>query len=314
MTDRATEDLRPASLSEFVGQERLLNRLEPFLLQSLTTSRPLPHVFLTSAPGMGKTTLANAIANALGDEFFAVDFSSMQPKQLASFFRRFEGGIVFADEAQMMKAGQQEAMLTLLEEGYIATPHGGRIEVPWLTVIAATTHPEKIEPAFLARFPLRLEYDTYSDAEIAEMVAMMASKADLKIRADDAMRLAEAACGVPRTARDLVLAWRALTHAPHGPSVEAALDIVGLEEDGIPQIGLRYLRTLDDLEGTAGERVLSNLLNIHPRALQSVERILFAKGYVVPTPQGRSLTARGDQRLRGQRPTPGRRRVSREAV
>lgn len=304
-----TEELRPTTMSEFIGQERLRNRLHPFLMQALKTKQPLPHIFLTSGPGMGKTSLANAIAAELGDEFFTVDFSSMQPKQLVSFFRRFEGGIVFADECQMMKPAQQEALLTLLEEGYIASPHGGRIEVPWLTVIAATTHPEKIEPAFMARFALRLEYDPYEDDEITQMVTAMAAKVPVWINDEAAHRLAVAACGVPRTARDLVLAWKALTHSDDGPSVEAALDIVGLEADGLSQMGLRYLRMLDNLEGMAGERVLANLLNIHPRALSSVERLLFAKGYVVPTPQGRSLTAKGDQRLRGRQPAARSRRV-----
>jgi len=293
-----TDQLRPTVLADYVGQGRLLERLHPFMMQALVTAKPLPHIFLTSAPGLGKTTLANAIAAEVGDDFFTVDFSSMQPKQLVSFFRRFEGGIVFADETHMLKPAQQESLLTLLEEGYIASPQGCRIEVPWLTVIAATTHPEKIEPALMARFALRFEFDPYEDIEIAQMIAGMAVKAEVSISAEDAMRLAVAACGVPRTARDLVVAWDALTHA-NGPSVEAALDIVGLEEDGLSQVSLRYLRMLDNLEGLAGERVLANLLNINPRALIGVERTLFAKGYVVPTPQGRSLTPKGDQRLRG---------------
>lgn len=272
-------------------------RLSPYIKQAFYSQKPLPHIFLSSGPGMGKTTLARLIAGALSDDFDVVDFSSMTPKQIYSYFRSYRGGIILADEIHRLNRSQQDSLLTLLEEGYLVSPTGSVLHIPWLTVIGATTSPEKIDPALMSRFAVRLTYDPYTDEEMALVIAKMGKKAGLKISDDDAARLGKASGGIPRTARDLVTAFKAL-RCEDSATVEDALRLVGIAEDGLSDLHLRYLHVLDALEGVAGERVIGNLLGCHPQTLRVTEKLLLERNLIGMTPTGRTLTMSGERRIR----------------
>jgi Holliday junction resolvasome RuvABC ATP-dependent DNA helicase subunit len=145
---------------------------------------------------------------------------------------------------------------------------------------------------------LRLELDPYSDEEMAQIVQGMAFDLEAEISPEEAKALGMAAGGIPRSARDLVRAWRALSFQGT-PTVEGALLLTGREFDGLTEGHLAYLKALDKLEGHGGERVLCSLLRVHPQHLNSLERLLVTRGLISLTPTGRVLTGAGDARMRG---------------
>lgn len=291
------EALRPESLAKFIGQEALKERLSPFITESRETRAPMIHTLLTSEPGMGKTTLAEVISYELGDQFTPIDISRMTERQFVTFIRQFEGGILFVDEIHRARPAQQEMLLTLIEEGYISSSHGVEIEIPWLTVIAATTERHKLLPAVVRRFPLRLEYGDYSDDNMTEIVGAMGHGLGIQFEQEQASALGMAAGGVPSPARDLVRAWRALTFENRA-TVEAALDLVGREPDGLTKMHLEYMQVLSKFE-SAGERTLCTHLRAHPSELHSLERLLVRRGFITQGQQGRILNGKGQRRLKG---------------
>ncbi len=298
MTD-INESLRPTTLTDFIGQEGLKAKLMPYVCEAIETQRPLAHVLLTSMPGCGKTTLAQVIGVELGDPVVSIDLSRMNDRQFVSFVRRFDGGVLFVDEIHRAKPATQELLLTLMEEGFVNTSYGGKVSIPWLCVVAATTEPHRIVPAVASRFPLKLDYDAYSDEELGQIVAGMAFDLGVEMSTEDANALGVAAGGIPRSARDLVRAWRALSFQGT-PTVEGALVLTGRERDGLTQRHLEYMKKLDALDGVAGERVLSNVLRVHSSELLNLERFLLDRQYILLTSSGRALTGLGEARLRGQ--------------
>ena len=289
---------RPISLDAYIGQQAIKDKLRPRLAQARAECRPLPHILLTGESGGGKTTLARLIAQEVDDPFSVIDLSKMTENQFVSFVRRFEGGVLFVDEIHRAKSDRQEMLLQLLEEGFVTTSYGGEIRIDWLTVIAATTEKQKLLPTIVNRFEVRLELSPYSDDEMVEAVRGMAELPDEVCRT-----LGRAAAGNPRSARDLVKAYLSLGYVPEETSGEDALRLVGVEEDGLTEDHLRYLRALDELEGLAGETPLCNRLRCHSSQLHSLERLLLDRGLIVMTRAGRAISAQGDRRLRGERPT-----------
>jgi Holliday junction DNA helicase RuvB len=170
--------------------------------------------------------------------------------------------------------------------------------VSWLTCIAATTRPDRIDEAVMSRFPIRLRLDPYTDEEMIQIITQMAATHDVELDRGEAEVLALAAGGVPRMARDLVDAYVSLGYVGRR-TAEEALRLVGVDADGLTKDHVSYLKALDRLEGQAGAVPLSNLLRCSQGQLMMLERLLIQKGMITMSPRGRVLLARGDRRLRG---------------
>lgn len=293
--------LRPTERSEFVGQTALMDRLEIHMAAAIELMEPMPHVLLTGPPGFGKTTLAGIIATTLGEPFEALTMP-MKPKAFYEFLYRFDGGIVLLDELHRAPRAQQEDFLTLLEDGYVSTPNGERIAPPWITVVAATTEPEKIIPPIYDRFPCRPTFAPYAPDEVTAIVQGMAIKLDLDIDDELASALGRAAAGTPRNARQLILATRAWIAATgETPSAADVLSLCQVDPDGLTQTHLDYLGCLDRVGGSAGLRTLSTHLRLHDAVLRDLERLLVERRLVTYGDTGRQLTAHGRRKLT---PTP----------
>ena len=243
----ADQALRPRSWEEFVGQEGLKTRLDTHIRSALSRTRPLDHVLLATAPGMGKSTMAEVIASRLGDPFVAVS-RPLTSVHLARVLQGLEAGVLFLDEVHRLPKATQEDLLPLLEDGYLDTQQG-RVVLPWLTIIAATTEPEKIIPPLFDRFMIRPAFTAYSGGEMVRIVSGMALRAGAALSPETIAGVARAAGGVPRNARSLVVAARDLAEA-HGtaPSTEDILALVQVDPDGLSQNHLSYF----DLKNAAG--------------------------------------------------------------
>lgn len=295
-------ELRPSTFDDFIGQEKLKRNLMVYIEDALVQKKPLPHMLLVSEPGQGKTTLAALIAAEVGDPLTVFDLSKSHPGMLASFIRRFKGGMIFCDEWHRATKHQQEEMLELLDEGYVSTPGGGRVFVGgWMTILAATTEPELIPRAIMDRFAFCPEFEAYSDEEMALIVLGMAGKIGRGMDDEVARVLGAASAGVPRQARNLVGAWDALSSGRGEEdgkvTADEVLDLSDVYADGLTKAHLRVLQTLERMDGTAGQAALCNVLALHPKTLGSLEKLLYRRDYIIYTPRGREITSQGFARL-----------------
>lgn len=302
------DELRPTTLDEFIGQEDLKKRLRPWIAEAIETERPLTHMLLTSEAGCGKTSLAQVVANEVGDPLEVIDLSRMTDRQFISWVRNTEPGIKLVDEIHRATRKQQENLLTLMWEGYVSTQYGGRIERPWLTILAATTEPWKLLDSVVSRFGQELKYGVYTDEEIATMGEGMARRLNVDVTPGECKELAMAAGGNPRAMSVLVRAWRAISFA-ETPSVERVLFQANREPDGLTTEHLDYLRMLDKMQGVAGEDRMAKMMRMHPSKIQNLQYLLIIRGFISPSPQGLVLTAAGTRRLKGQESEMPRRRV-----
>jgi Holliday junction DNA helicase RuvB len=282
----------PLKLEKYIGQELIRAQLRVWIDRALLDNKPLPHVMMVSPPGMGKTSLAYTIVAELGEPLLQLDLSRMNARRLLSVMTSFESGVIFCDEVHQATKAQQDLLLQVLAEGKLSMPYGGHVEYAWLTFLAATTHPEQLDPAFLRRFKIQLEWEGYSEDEMCQMIQQMAIEAQAELPEEDARSLARATLGVPSAARDLFDAYWALRPSS---TVPKALALVNRAPDGLSNQHLRYM---DFLRGEQmGERLLAKGLRVHPSVLAEIERVLHEKGYLQFGPTGRMLTPAAYRRL-----------------
>lgn len=285
------DPVRPDNWDEFIGQEDLKARLDVRIRAAVAEQRPLGHVFIAAPPGSGKSTLARMIADRLGDPFYELT-CPVKPAALGSFLRQCAGGVLLLDEIHRFTKAQQEDLLTLLWQGFLQLPNGRRVEAGWLTIIGATTEPEKITPALMRRFPIRPSFGTYTPEDMIEIVGHMALKAGLDCGIEVLKGIADAAAGNPSAARDLVLGAKDL-QGDGDVTMEDILHLCETDPFGLTKTHLEYLNLLRHLGGQAGLDLLANMMRLHPSVVREAERLLVSRNLVMFGERGRELTSAG---------------------
>lgn len=298
-----TDTMRPNSLSEYIGQTHTINELKVRAQAAKTQGRTLDHVLLCGPTGSGKTSLAILIAILMNGEYLEYTMP-ITPKIMQTAVGMFpinpnKPGILFLDEIHRLTPKQQEDLMPLIEFGYLQGTNGKKIESRNLTIIGATTEPQKMIAPLWDKFPIKPSWEPYTDEEMAKIVVGMARKSSVIVSEDDAMVLGKAACGIPRKVRQFILAMRDITAtSTHNATATEALLFCRTEVDGLTTQHLNYLQTLQKLGGTSGLKLMSNLLSLNESVIVDLERLLYQNGLVEPTSSGRTLTTEGMRRIR----------------
>lgn len=296
------DTLRPTDWNEYVGQERLKQELDVRIESAIIDDRPLDHVLLCATPGAGKTSLAEMIAAKL-EEPIEIVTMPIGIKVLTRLVSNF-AGVLLLDELHRASARDQEVLLPLLEFGYVQDTSGRRTKAGWLTIVGATTERQDLIDPLVDRFPIKPEWDDYTDGEMAVIVQGMARKAGIVIDHDSALAFGRASTGTPRKARQFVLAYRDLANSQgRTPSIEDVLELCNTHSDGLTRQHVKYLETLNALGGAKGLSVLCSLLQRSTSEVTEIERLLLQKEYLTYGDRGRELTSAGVTRARGGRET-----------
>lgn len=299
--------LRPRLISDFVGQEKLKENLKIFVDAAKGRGEALDHVLFYGPPGLGKTTMANIIANELGAHLRATSGPVIEKAgDLAAILTNLEArDVFFIDEIHRLSSVVEEILYPAMEDYHIdiiigqgPSARSVKLDIPRFTLIGATTRAGLLTSPLRDRFGVILRFDFYTPAEIKTIVVRSASILGIEMTPDGAMEIASRSRGTPRVANRLLRRVRDFAEVKAGGIITKevasdALAMLEIDAKGFDKMDRRILLTIIDKfgGGPVGVESLASALHEEKDAIEDLyEPYLIQEGYINRTPRGRVAT------------------------
>ena len=299
--------LRPKQITDFVGQSKLLENLRIFISSAKKRKVQMDHCLFYGPPGLGKTTLANIIANEMGVNIRTTSGPMlMKTGDLATILTNLKSGdVLFIDEIHRMPIAVEEVLYSAMEDrrldiiiGQGPTAKTIKIDLNPFTLIGATTRLGLISNPLKDRFGITMQLEFYTPQELAKIAGRYAENHNVKITEEAKLRIGERSRGTPRIAIRLIK--RVIDIATYLEKKEideelasTALDKLGIDSLGLDGIDKKYLNFVNNnyKGGPVGIETIAAGLSEDSGTLEEVvEPFLIQSGLLERTPRGRVLT------------------------
>lgn len=301
--------IRPKWLKDYIGQDKVKEKLEIFIESSLSRKDPLDHVLLQGPPGLGKTTLSSIIANELGVNLRVTSGPAIErPSDLASILTNLQhGDVLFIDEIHRINRSVEEILYSAMEDfvldiivGKGPNAQSIRIDLEKFTLVGATTRAGQLSAPLRDRFGVLLSLNLYDADDLTTIIKRSASILEIEIDDEGAYEIAKRSRGTPRIANRLLKRVRDYAIVRKESKIDwqtskEGLNLLEIDDMGLDTMDRKIVMTMyQNFDGgPVGIDTIAASTGIENVTIEDVyEPYLLQIGFLSRTPRGRVLTRR----------------------
>lgn len=306
--------LRPEKISEYIGQDKVKERLNIFVEAAKRREEALDHVILYGPPGLGKTTLASIIAKEMGGNLKITSGPAIERAgDLAAILTTLNSNdVLFIDEIHRLNRSVEEILYPAMEDyvldiiiGKGASSKSIRLDLPKFTLIGATTRIGMLSAPLRDRFGVLCSMEYYTTEQLCEIIIRSAYILGCEITREGALEIARRSRGTPRIANRLLKRVRDYAEVKCGNMIDEtaaikALELLDVDKEGFDRVDNNILTAIIDnfKGGPVGIETLSYFIGEELDTIEDVyEPYLLQKGFIVRTPRGRMATEKAYKHL-----------------